>query len=122
MSDERFPEGQDVFVFNVNRQKGEVGLPGRVIKAGRTLAHVLREGWDDPRYAEKFDLETGRSQDGFSWIMTPEDIEDQDKRRAALAMIRAYGFEPTNRNTGGRLYSTGELEDIALRVASFGPV
>lgn len=120
MSGKEYKEGQEVLVFNVNRQRGKAGMPGRVIKVGRMLAYVLCEGWDDLRYVEKFDLETGRSQDGFSWIMTPEEVGNRERRELAIGEIRAMGLE--FRPGWDKKYSMAELEDIAIHLTSFGPL
>jgi hypothetical protein len=47
--------------------------------------------------------------------------EDQDRRQAAIAEIEKYGMEFQGPEYGSQ-YSIGELEDIALRLKSFGPI
>lgn len=118
---EKYEEGQKVLIFNVNRRGGREGLPGTVVKVGRTLFHVMR---DDDRSGtlEAFRIETGQANDnhGHTFVRTPEQVEEAERRTQAIMEIRDAGLDFQHGKAAG--YSTGELEDISHRLRSFGRV
>lgn len=55
---------------------------------------------------------------GHTYVLTPEEVEDRERRTTAVRTIREAGLDFQHGKVAE--YSTGELEDIALRLKSFG--
>ena len=121
MNDRKWHEGQEVLIFNVNRRDGREGLPGKVVRVGRTLFQVVQDGQATPE-TENFRMEDGRANDGYghAFVLTPEEAGDRDRRSAAVEEIREAGLD--FRTGKEATFSTGELEDLALRLKSFGRI
>jgi hypothetical protein len=86
-------KGQEVRIFDVNsRHRGDRGdgWPGKVEKVGSKLAHINYHG-----RTETFRLDNQRRNDpyGYQWFRTLGQIEEDNRRRAALDILRSHHVE-----------------------------
>lgn len=110
----------EVRVFDRNHQRvGEPvgGWPGRVVKVGRTRAHITYQGapWGKHETGESFSLEDGHNHDGFRWFCTLAEVEHDERMDAAKATLRKYGIVF---DLGARL-TLDQVEALAAVAATF---
>lgn len=86
--------GDRVQVFiSYKRNQPRGGDDGEVVKVGRKLITV-KYGWG----TTVFRMENGRANDrfGHTYIRTPEQVEEMNRRTDLLSRLKALGLEPVS--------------------------
>jgi hypothetical protein len=110
----------EVRVFDRNGTRvgqPEGGWPGRIVKVGRTRAHITYKGvpWRQEETGESFSLEDGHNRDGFRWFCTLAEVEHDERMEAAKVTLRKHGIVF---DFGARL-TLDQVEALAKVAATF---
>lgn len=112
--------GDEVRIYDANGKRlhqPDGGWPGEVVKAGRTLAHITSS---HPYFQGKplaFRLDDGRRNDryGHQRFLTMDEVEERERRRAALAIIEQRGLQEKTRHG----VSLEVLEAVATALTAY---
>lgn len=114
--------GDTLLLFPSHRSR-QGGVLVEVVKVGRTLVYVDTPNARHPRRnPDAYRMDTGCRNDeyGHSYVMTHEQVAEQERRTAALAEVKALGLEPVSFTAGYRLTSE-QLLAVAEALRSNAP-
>ena len=91
MTSDAIAVGDTVWVYDVNARRGDGPAKATVVKVGRKLC-TLRFGG---HYEQVFRLEEQRANDdyGHQWFKTEAEKVADERRQAAVAVLRKHGLE-----------------------------
>ena len=113
--------GDEVRVYDVNGKRvgqPEGGWRGKVVKVGRTLAHIH---YGDPHWTrtETFTLEDGQRNDryGRQWFLTMDEAARRERLYVALSVLGGHGITLDHGNS----LTLEQIEALAEVARTFSP-
>lgn len=117
---EKLEEGQEVVVFTHAsiRKSNNRPRPGIILKVGRKLVTIeYGEPGSDWKPTAQFRIETGMINDDYGrlYFLTLDQAEEQQRREAALAILREHKVQLGMHGTAHG-FTTAQIEQLAAVV------